>query len=191
MLPGIFGATLEELAWRGPYIRADPQRVAAWRALVEPGVGLKVGLVWAGNPANWGDRKRSLSLDMLAPLAAVPGASFYSLQVGPAAAEAAAPPAGLRLVDHTARIRDFSDSAALISLLDVVLTIDTSVCHLAGAMGVPTWVMLAFAADWRFHLERSDNPWYPTMRLFRQPRDGDWAGVVDQVLAELMRLPRS
>jgi tetratricopeptide (TPR) repeat protein len=188
MLPGIFGATLDDVAWRGPYVRADAQRVAAWRSLVEPGPGLKVGLVWAGNPANWGDRKRSLSLDMLAPLARVPGATFYSLQVGPAAAEAASPPPGLRLVDHTGRIRDFSDTAALISLLDAVLTIDTSVCHLGGAMGAPTWVLLGFAADWRFHLERSDNPWYPTMRLFRQPRDGDWAGAVDKVVDELMRL---
>lgn len=191
MLPGIFGATLEDVAWRGPYVRADTQRVAAWRALVGPGAGLKVGLVWAGNPANWGDRKRSLSLDMLAPMARVPDATFYSLQIGPAAAEAASPPAGLRLVDHTAKIRDFSDTAALASLLDVVLTIDTAVCHLGGAMGVPTWVLLAFAADWRFHLERSDNPWYPTMRLFRQPRDGDWAGAVDKAVEALTGLRQS
>jgi ADP-heptose:LPS heptosyltransferase len=91
--------------------------------------------------------------------------------------------------DHTARIRDFADTAALMSLLDIVISIDTSVAHLACAMGVPTWVLLALSADWRFHLERSDNPWYPTMRLFRQPSDGDWAGAIDRVVDELLRQP--
>jgi ADP-heptose:LPS heptosyltransferase len=125
---------------------------------------------------------------MLAPLARVHGASFYSLQVGAAAAQAASPPPGVRLVDHSARLRDFADTAALISLLDVLVTIDTSVCHLGGALGARTWVMLAFAADWRFHLEREDNPWYPTMRLFRQPRDGDWTGAVEKIADELLRI---
>ncbi len=190
-LPGIFGTTLVNVPWQGPYIHADPQRVAQWRALVESGdaTDLKVGLVWAGNPANWGDRNRSIALGVLAPLARVPRATFYSLQIGAAGAEAGSPPAGMKLVDHTARIRDFADTAALISLLDIVITIDTSVAHLAGSMGVPTWVLLTFSPDWRYHLERSDNPWYPTMRLFRQPYDGDWADAIDRVVDELLRQP--
>ena len=191
MLPGIFRTTLQSVPWRGPYVHADAKRIAEWRALVASGdrTRLKVGLVWAGDPANWGDRKRSITLAMLAPLARVSGAMFYSLQKGKPSAEASAPPAGMKFIDHTARIRDFADTAALMSLLDIVISIDTSVAHLAGAMGVPTWVLLAFSADWRFHLERSDNPWYPTMRLFRQPSDGDWAGAIDRLVDELRRQP--
>ena len=191
MLPGIFRTTLQSVPWRGPYVHADAKRVAEWRALVASGdsARLKVGLVWAGDPANWGDRKRSTTLATLAPLARASAATFYSLQKGKPSAEATAPPAGMKFIDHSARIRDFADTAALMSLLDIVISIDTSVAHLAGAMGVPTWVLLGFSADWRFHLERSDNPWYPTMRLFRQPSDGDWAGAIDRVVDELLRQP--
>ena len=93
----------------------------------------------------------------------------------------------MKLVDLSARIADFSDTAALASLLDLVITIDTSVAHLAGAMGLPVWVLTAHAPDWRYHLGRDDNPWYPTMRLFRQERDGDWAGAIARVTAALQR----
>jgi tetratricopeptide (TPR) repeat protein len=190
-LPGIFSTTLDSVPWTGPYVRAEAQRVAQWRAAVrEQTAGIKVGLVWAGRPQQWDDRKRSIALDMLAPLAQE-GVSFYSLQMGAAAAQAAAPPTGMRLIDLTARIRDFSDTAALASLLDLVITIDTSVAHLCGAMGVPTWVLTAHAPDWRYHLARGDNPWYPAMRLFRQERDGDWSGAIAAVAAELARLSRA
>jgi len=91
----------------------------------------------------------------------------------------------MKLLDLTTRIQDFSDTAALASHLDLVITIDTSVAHLAGAMGVPTWVLVAHAPDWRYHLVRSDNPWYPTMRLYRQERDGDWSGPVGRVVEDL------
>jgi ADP-heptose:LPS heptosyltransferase len=124
---------------------------------------------------------------MLAPLARE-GVVFYSLQKGEAAAQAASAPPGMRLIDLTARIRDFSDTAALASLLDLVITIDTSVAHLGGAMGIRTWILTAHAPDWRYHLERSDNPWYPSARLFRQQRDGDWSGAIAAVAAELSRL---
>jgi ADP-heptose:LPS heptosyltransferase len=127
---------------------------------------------------------------MLAPLARE-GVSFYSLQKGEAAAQAASPPARMRLIDLTARIEDFSDTAALASLLDLLITIDTSVAHLGGAMGVPTWILTAHAPDWRYHLERGDNPWYPGTRLFRQERDGDWSGAIAAVAAELARLARA
>jgi tetratricopeptide (TPR) repeat protein len=187
-LPGIFGSTLDNLTWSGPYVHADAARVVVWRDAVAPEEArLKVGLVWAGRPQQWDDRKRSMSLSMLAPLAAVGGVAFYSLQKGAAATEAAAPPAGMRLVDLSARIGDFSDTAALASLLDLVITIDTSVAHLAGAMGLPVWVLTAHAPDWRYHVGREDNPWYPSMRLFRQERDGDWRGAIARVAAALER----
>ena len=191
-LPRVFGTTLESVPWRGPYIHADPARSAAWRPRVGHGDGpLKVGLVWAGRPQQWDDRKRSVTLDMLAPLAQASGAVFYSVQKGEAAAQTASPPAGMNLVDLTAGIRDFSDTAALLSHLDLVITIDTSVAHLAGAMGIPTWVLVAHAPDWRYHLERGDNPWYPSMRLFRQDRDGDWTGPIARVAEQLRQHVRS
>jgi tetratricopeptide (TPR) repeat protein len=190
-LPARFGSTLENLPWDGPYVRADAQRVARWRerlasdAARPGGARLRVGLVWAGRPQQWDDRKRSMSLAMLAPLARAAGAAFYSLQVGAAAAQSATPPPGMTLIDHAAQIADFADTAALASQLDLLITIDTSVAHLGGAMGLPTWVLVAYAPDWRYHLARSDNPWYPTMRLFRQARDGDWTDAIEAVAAAL------
>jgi tetratricopeptide (TPR) repeat protein len=190
-LPARFGSTMDNLPWTGPYVRADAQRVERWRSVLADDAArlgtarLRVGLVWAGRPQQWDDRKRSISLAALAPLARAAETVFYSLQVGAAAAQAAAPPPGMRLIDHTARIADFSDTAALATLLDLVITIDTSVAHLAGAMGLSTWVLVAHAPDWRYHLTRADNPWYPTMQLFRQARDGDWSDAVEAVAAAL------
>ena len=177
-LPSIFGTTLDTVPWDGPYVRPDPEQVAAWRPVVGPdGASPRIGIAWAGRAEQWDDRKRSMTLPMLGPLAEA-GGEFYSLQKGEASGQAVTPPAGMRLRDLTARLRDFSDTAALIANLDLVVTIDSAVAHLSAAMGVPTWVLVAHAPDWRYHLERSDNPWYPTMRLFRQDRDGDWSGPV-------------
>lgn len=187
-LPGIFGTTLDRVPWNGPYLHANAGRRAAWQdAMPSDRKRLKVGLVWAGRPQQWDDRKRSISLAMLAPLAGAGDVTFFSLQKGAAAAEASAPPAGMKLVDVSARIADFSDTAALASLLDLVITIDTSVAHLAGAMGLPVWVLTAHAPDWRYHLGRDDNPWYPSMRLIRQERDGDWSGAIGRVAEALRR----
>ena len=186
-LPHIFGTTLQTIPWSGPYVHADSRAVAQWRVATGADKGLKVGLVWAGRPQQWDDRKRSIALAMLAPLASE-GVVFYSLQIGAAAAQAASPPPGMRLIDLTARIRDFGDTAALVSLLDLVITIDTSVAHLAGAMGIPTWILTAHSPDWRYHLQRSDHPWYPSVRLFRQERDGDWSGAIAAAATELSRL---
>lgn len=181
-LPSVFGTTLDSVPWQEPYVHADPERVAAWRTRMESGKGrFNVGLVWAGRAEQWDDRKRSITLAALAPLGQAAGVEFYSLQKGEGSTQACSPPQGMRFHDLTARIQDFSDTAALISQLDLVITIDTSVAHLAGAMGVPTWVLVAHAPDWRYHLEGSDNPWYPTMRLFRQDRDGDWSGPIGRV----------
>ena len=189
--PAVFGTTLQSIPWSGPYVRSDPARTAQWRARIAEGAVLDVGLAWAGRPQQWDDRKRSITLEMLAPLARAAGVSFYSLQKGPAAAQAAAPPPGMRLRDLTPQIADFADTAALMSCLDLVISIDTSVTHLAGAMGVPAWTLVAHAPDWRYHLERADNPWYPTMRLYRQEADGEWQGAIERAAASLAALAQA
>jgi hypothetical protein len=188
-LPYLFGTTLDSVPWQGPYVQADPAKAASWRGSMEAAQGrLRVGVAWAGRPEQWDDRKRSITLEALAPLAQAGGVEFFSLQKGAGAEQAGSPPPGMKLHDLTARIQDFSDTAALMSHLDLVITIDTSVAHLAGAMGIPTWVLVARAPDWRYHLDRSDNPWYPTMRLYRQERDGDWSGPIAQVAQALRGL---
>jgi ADP-heptose:LPS heptosyltransferase len=125
---------------------------------------------------------------MLEPLARARGVAFYSLQKGPPAAQAAAPPPGMRLADPGARLRDFADTAALAGQLDLIITIDTSVAHLAGAMARPTWVLVSRVPDWRYHAEGEACRWYPSMRLFRQQADGEWSEAIARVAAELETL---
>ena len=125
------------------------------------------------------------------PLFDVPGVDFVALQVGPGRDDIAVHPLPANVLDLGGEIRDFSDTAAIVSGLDLVISSCTAPLHLGGAMGVPTWVLTAHAPDWRFHLARSDNPWYPAMRLFRQERDGDWSGAIAAVAAGLARLSRA
>ena len=149
---------------------------------------MKVGLAWAGSPTHKSDRNRSMKLSDLAPLGQVPGVRFFSLQKGAAAADAKTPPAGMKFVDWTEELKDFADTAALIANLDLVIAADTAVVHLAGAMGKPVWTLLPFVSDWRWLLEREDSPWYPTMRLLRQARVGDWESVIARAVDELSLL---
>jgi tetratricopeptide (TPR) repeat protein len=187
-LPRLFTHDLAEIPAAGGYLRAPDAALERWRARLGPqSAALRVGLAWAGNPDQDLDRNRSASLAALLPLLDIPGIDFYSLQVGARAAEIAAQGAAARLVDLGGEIRDFVDTAALLSLLDLVITVDTSVAHLAGALGRPGWVMLSALPDWRWHLDRSDCPWYRSLRLFRQPRRGDWASVVGEIGARLRR----
>ena len=179
-LPRLFGTTLENVPDRVPYLSPPPERLAPWRERVPGGEGFKVGIAWAGKPVP--DPFRSCTLQALAPLGEVPGVTLYSLQLG---GGAATPGPGSELIDLTASIRDFGDTAALISQLDLVISVDTSVAHLCGALGKPVWLLLPMAGDWRWLLERDDSPWYPTMRLFRQERQGEWGGVIGRVRAEL------
>jgi len=185
-LPMVCGTRLETIPCETPYLHAEPQRVRQWEQK-RSGDGLRVGLAWAGAAGNLNDRERSMALVRFAPLAQVPGVRFYSLQKGPAAVEAAAPPAGMHLTDISADLREFADTAAAIENLDLVICVDTAVGHLAGALGKPVWVPLAFSPDWRWMLDRSDTPWYSTMRLFRQQRPGDWQTVMQRVSEELRR----
>jgi len=191
-LPRGFGTTVETIPRRIPYFAADESAVAAWRRRLDPDAALHVGLVWASgiSPALGkgfveSARARSLPLAALGALGSVRGARFYSLQKGPPAAEAAAPPDGLRLLDWSNELHDFIDTAALICALDLVVTCDTSISHLAGALGKPVWVLVNKPPSWRWLRNRDDSPWYPTMRLFRQASEGDWGAPVAAVAAAL------
>jgi Flp pilus assembly protein TadD len=185
-LPRAFGTALDSIPANVPYLGADPARVEQWQARPAPFAGRRIGLVWAGAPEHQYDRHRSVGLSVLAPIFDVPGVQYVSLQKGAAAEQTKALPPGCELIDHAEQLIDYADTAALISQLDLVIAVDTSVAHVAAAMGKPVWMLLAYAPDWRWLLDRSDSPWYPTMRLFRQQTRGDWKPVV-QMLADELR----
>lgn len=191
-LPQRFGTTLETIPATTPYLTADPVDVAQWRARLAGFAGLRVGLCWAGGQFNVGqiqrDRRRSLSLDALAPLGEISGVQFISLQKGPPALQGARPPLGMKLHDLSEDQRDFADTAAIVENLDLVISVDTSVAHLAGALGKPVWLLNHFDTDWRWLQNRDDSPWYPTLRQFRQSVPGDWVGVLSRAQQALRRL---
>lgn len=179
-LPLLLETDASSIPAEAPYLWALPSRVEQWRARLAEAVGpdLKVGLVWAGSKVHKNDATRSCGLAALARLGEVSGVRYFGLQKG----EATAPAGGaLNLVDLSPDLGDFADTAAAIAALDLVISVDTAVAHLAGALGRPVWNLLAFAADWRWLLDRSDTPWYPTMRLFRQRVPGDWECVIAEV----------
>lgn len=184
-LPRIFKTKIDTIPAAVPYLCADRERIEKWRGKLAAD-GLRAGLVWWGNAKP--DPARSCSLGSLAPLASVAGVTFFSLQKGEVPPQAAAPTPAMRLVDCVAEIKDFADTAAAMQALDLIITIDTAAAHLAGALGRPTWTLLPRAADWRWMSDRPDTPWYPTMRLFRQTRQGIWDDVADRVAAELSAL---
>ncbi|MCG5244098.1 glycosyl transferase family 8 [Azospirillum doebereinerae] len=183
-LPMAMGLTLSDLPGACPYLSAEPARVKRWRRRLARLPRPLVGLVWAGRPTHLNDAARSVTLDTLAPLG-MPGVTFLALQKGPAEAQAATPPPGMRIERLGDEIADFEDTAAILSLTDLLISVDSSPVHLAGALGRPAWVVLPFVPDWRWLLEREDTPWYPSLRLFRQDRRGDWSGVVTRVASAL------
>ena len=187
-LPLAFGTGLESIPADIPYLAPGKEVVSAWeqRLPANPSGLLRVGLAWAGNPTLHAqvdgsvDRKRSISPELLAPLVEVDGIQFFNLQKdGPPA------PAEFGLIDFMNECADFTDTAALIANLDLVISVDTAVVHLAGALGKPVWVLNRFDSCWRWLREREDSPWYPSLRLFRQPRPGDWGSVIARVRDEL------
>lgn len=184
-LPGLFGTTLETIPARTPYLLADPGAAAFWSRRLAALPGCKVGLAWAGARGRPFDARRSLALARFAPLAAVPGVRFVSLQVDESAGQVHAAPDELQLVDWTGDIHDFADSAALIAGLDLIITVDTAVAHLAGALGRPVWILSRYDGCWRWLVNRHDSPWYPTARLFHQPAMGEWKPVIADVAAAL------
>ncbi len=174
-LPMALGLQLAQLPGRMPYLMADPPRLEHWRARLQLLARPLVALAWAGRPNHPNDANRSITLDTLAPLAAS-GAQFVAVQKGPAAAQAA--PMGLKLFPLSDEIESFEDTAAILCIADLLISVDSSPVHLAGALGRPAWVMLPFVAEWRWLQSVDTTPWYPQHRLFRQPRRGDWASVV-------------
>jgi len=184
-LPRVFCTRLDNIPASVPYLQLDTASVEQWRTRLGDAPGLKVGLAWAGTPTHRNDHNRSTSLAQLAPLTAVPNVKWFSLQKGPASEQTRNPPPGMNLIDLTEHLHDFSDTAAMIASLDLVITVDTAVAHIAGALAKPLWLMLAFMPDFRWLLDREDCPWYPTARLFRQKQAGDWEPVVKR-LAEFL-----
>jgi hypothetical protein len=187
-LPGILGTTLETIPCEVPYLRADAGRAGQWRAKLSDEGGLKVGIAWQGNPTHRSDRLRSIPLAAFEPIARIPGVRLFSLQVGAGREQLGGLTADWRVTDLGNALTDFGDTAAAMSNLDLVITCDSAPAHLAGALAVPVWVALHYSPDWRWFLERDDSPWYPSARLFRQTRWGDWSDVLARIAEELSHL---
>ena len=180
-LPGILGTTVETIPNGTPYLAAPP----CLGLPPSPPNHRRVGLAWAGRPTHDDDAVRSLRLEELAPLLQTPGITFYSLQVPPPTRDEPYLRSLPNFVDLTGRLIDFRHTAALMGQMDLVISVDTVIAHLAGALAKPTWTLIQYSPDWRWLLQRSDTPWYPSMRLFRQPAKGNWQPVITQVADEL------
>ncbi|MEG5080507.1 tetratricopeptide repeat protein [Microcoleus sp. AT8-B4] len=179
-LPHLLGTTLETIPAKVPYLAPPP----GWEFTLNPTTNLKVGIVWSGNPKNSQNKVRSLPLKLLTKLLDIPGADFYSLQQEMTADDRALLEQ-IAVTDLSSYLHELADTAAAISALDLVISVDTCVAHLAGALGKPVWILLCFVPDWRWMLQREDSPWYPTARLFRQSTAGDWEGVLEQAALAL------
>jgi tetratricopeptide (TPR) repeat protein len=184
-LPGLFVTDLESIPNRSPYLTAPEAERQRWQQRFSGERGYKVGLIWAGNRQYLLDRFRSITLSQLAPLARRTQVRYYSLQKGEAAAQFHGLPSDFHVTDLSPELHDMVQTAAVIANLDLVISVDTAVAHLAGALGRPVWTLLPYSPDWRWLLAREDTPWYPTMRLFRQPQPGDWTAVIAAVCREL------
>jgi tetratricopeptide (TPR) repeat protein len=189
-LPAVFATTVETVPWPGAYLFADPELVAEKRVLFprifdSPSAQQRVGLCWAGNPRYKADHLRSFKLDTLLPLLRVPGITWISLQKGAAAEQLSTLPGDVSVLDGSSRDCDLAETAAFIATLDLVITTDTSIAHLAGAMAKPVWILLPYLSDWRWMQQTETTPWYPTACLFRQSAPGDWSEVIDRVIKQL------
>jgi tetratricopeptide (TPR) repeat protein len=187
-LPYLLGVTIDDLPGPIPYLQVDPARRARFAARLGPKVRPRIGLAWSGNPDHPDDANRSMPFARLAPLFNF-DADWFALQKGVRASDLDAFGASGQVSLHTAELTDFADTAALADLMDLVITVDTSIAHLAGALAKPVWVMLPCDADWRWLVRREDSPWYPTARLFRQTFRRDWEGVVSRIAGALRRGP--
>ncbi len=197
-LPLAFDTSEDTIPRHVPYLAVDPDAIERWRTIISPPpriTGLRIGLVWAGarrqdQPhAAAIDQRRSMRLTRMAPLGMVPDCEFVSLQLGSPAAETETAP--FPIIDVAGQLTDFAETAALIDTLDLVISVDTAVAHLAGALGKPVWLLSRLDACWRWGRDRDDTPWYPAMRLFRQTTQGDWAGVMRRVADALIGLRAS
>jgi tetratricopeptide (TPR) repeat protein len=189
-LPFVFRTDLASIPASIPYLHSEPQlaREFAQHFAASSNAGLRVGLVWSGSPRHTRDPQRSIPLAQLCALTEIPGATFYSLQKGAAAKALLEMPIDMNLVDLSGYLNDFADTAAALANLDLLVTVDTAVAHLAGALGKPVWILLTHNPDWRWLLDRQNSPWYPTARLFRQRAANDWSSVIERIHAELQQL---
>jgi hypothetical protein len=191
-LPGLFKTTLETVPAPIPYLSADNDLKRQWVQKLHPISGFKVGICWQGNPSHQADRRRSVPLKFFAPLAGIENVQLVSLQKKHGLEQLTDLPAGVAVIDFGAELDEhngvFMDTAAVMRALDLIITSDTAIAHLAGALGVPVWLVLPHVPEWRWLMERDDCPWYPTMRLFRQTKPGDWATAFDQIGDALKRL---
>ncbi len=168
------------------YITVDSVAAEQWRLKLANNDNFKIGIVWAGRPT-YKDHYRSCSLDDFSPLAEIPGITFYSLQRGPASEEVFNPPKDMKIISLDKELIDFSDTAAVMNNLDLIISTDTAVVHLAGAVGIPIWTLLHTSSDWRWFLNRDNSPWYPEMRLFRQTKLNNWTDLFKQVKETLLQ----
>jgi hypothetical protein len=189
-LPRLLGTTLATIPVDIPYLFPDPALVERWREELKTIDRFKVGIVWQGNTMHKMDNMRSVPLEQFAPLAEVPGVQLVSLQVGEGSEQVSALGGRFAVTDLGSRFdtESLADVAAVLKNLDLVITVDTAIGHLAGALGVPVWVALSFSPDWRWMLGRTDSPWYPTMRLFRQAQPGNFTQVFENIASELAKL---
>ena len=187
-LPLEFGTTLHTIPADVPYLAPTAERIAHMRGRVGDAPRPRVGIAWSGNPKYANDKHRSVRLTLLEPLCAAAG-SLHVLQKDVRETDRAVLSSWANVYDHSEIIVDLAGTAAMASLMDVVISVDTSVAHVAGAIAHPVWLMLPFASDWRWLLNREDSPWYPTARLFRQRKLGDWEDVVERVTLALRSLP--
>ena len=193
-LPHVLKTRLDTIPNRVPYLQVPPAKQALWAAKLPSAQSadrLHVGFVWAGSPTHANDANRSCAVTDFLPVLQVPQVQFYSLQVSDRAAEIQQLPADLPVQNLSPQLQDYGDTAAAVNQLDLVITVDTSVAHLAGALGKPVWTALCYNPDWRWLLERDDSPWYPTMQLFRQPQPKDWAAVFENMAQQLMQFKPS
>ncbi len=184
-LPLVFATTLHSVPARVPYLRADAEKIRRWKAELGSSEGFKIGIAWQGNPGHRRDRERSFRLTELETVARIPGVQLLSLQAIHGLEQLADVETRFAVKNLGERFADFTDVAAVMHSLDLVIVPDTSLAHLAGALGVPVWVAVSYAPDWRWLDERSDSPWYPSMRLFRQKRWAKWDDVFEQMTDEL------
>jgi len=191
-LPRLLGTTLATVPAHVPYLAAEANLVERWRRELQHSSAFKVGVVWQGNPKNGSDCRRSFPLECLTSLAGVPGVELYSLQKGRGLEQLVRVLGDFSIVDLSGRldlgVGAFTVTAAAMCNLDLIICCDTASAHLAGAMGRPVWLALSYAADWRWLLQREDSPWYPTMRLFRQPQLSDWGAVFQDMAGTLPQL---
>jgi hypothetical protein len=188
-LPLAFGTDLDSIPAAVPYLTVPEDRMARWRGRLGPPRGLRVGVAWSGNPRHRDDARRSIPFDVLSTLLTDrPDIEFHVLQTGLRPADRLGLAERPWVRNHADVPQDFGDAGALVSLMDVVISVDTSIAHLAGALDRPAWLLLAHLADWRWLMEREDSPWYPSLRLLRQPERGDWGSVLSVVSARLQEM---